>query len=238
MSSRKFLNERGNVIYVAHFPGTGFEEHEDLILQNESRNISIDKSITLITAATKNCTDTPLFRQAAKNGFKVLNDAVSISSWNNTKKIGCYLNSLAEADTQYALLLDARDTMITASLDADFIKTYKGFGMPVVYNGTPFAYPPVVIEPLQELLAVHGSARYLNAGVCFGTVESLIAFYTKAAELNSCIDSHGSEQLVIRRTKQVLPDIAAVDAEHKLFRIVHANDTEIETNEDGNYILK
>lgn len=76
--------------------------------------------------------------------------------------------------------MDGRDVIFVNNLDNTFIDKYVCFNKPIVYNGTPVAYPKIPIEPLQELLQIKGKQKFLNAGVCIGEKNALIDFYTQA----------------------------------------------------------
>lgn len=227
MSNKNYLNKDGEQLYVLHFPGSGMEGHEYIIEQNLDREIVVSNNLSIISIMDKKCWETsPIRIQCEKNNIPLYNTALKEKNWNNTVKIKHVLQCLEQITTDYVLIVDGRDVIFVNDLDDSFIEKYKDLGKPIIYNGTPIAYPSnVVIEPLSELLNIKGKQRYLNAGVCIGEKEALKDFYQKAEEIRKTMDDNRSEQLIIRKTKLKNSDLVWHDTENKIFRIVHKFDT-------------
>lgn len=234
MAFPNYYNYKGDIIYMMHFPGTGLEMFSDFVRENESRKITISPDISVISVMNSLCwKDSPLRKQCESNGITIFNTAKNEYTWKNTLKIQHILNCLDIVNTKYALVSDGKDAIITHDLDAEFIKKFKKFNKPILYNGTPAAYPKVPIEPLEELFQIKGKQKFLNAGVCFGEVEALKVFYSQCAEISSTLHENKSEQLVVRKARQARKDLVAIDHDNELFRICHRYDTAIKEEADN-----
>lgn len=232
-----YYNAKEEPLYVLHFPGNGFIGHQNILLDNAERKIKVSDKLSIISIMNRSCfKNSILAKQCDLNHIKLYNTALEEDRWNNTIKIRHILQCLSQIDTDYALILDGRDTLIVNDLTDTFIEQYHAFHSPVIYNGTPAPYPNVIIESLQELLSIPGKQKYLNAGVCMGARDSLISFYTRAEEINKTQYNNHSEQYIIRLTRKLYPKLAAVDSENSLFRIIHQYDTVIKEI-DGKKII-
>lgn len=233
MSHPNYYNQKGDIIYALHFPGTGLEMFKDLVTYNETRRIKVSSNISIISIMNSPCwKDSPLRKQCENNGIKIINDAQNEYAWKNTLKIQHILNCLDTVETDYALVSDGKDVIISHDLDEEFICKYDLFDKGIVYNGTPVAYPKAPIEPLQELFQINGKQKFLNAGLCFGKVCDLKLFYKVCAEINDQDKSNTSEQLVVRKARQARKDLVAIDHNNELFRICHKYDTVIKKEAD------
>lgn len=239
MTVRNFYNKDGERLYVLHFPGSGmkYEDAKKIIADTQELEFTVSSDISIISTMTKDYwSDSILKKQCDKNGVEIINPAINESNWNNTKKIGYILEALDAAGTKYCLILDGRDVQICRNLDSTFIEKFKTLGYPIIYNGTPNAYPDAVVEPIQETIRIKGKQKYLNAGVCVGEREVLRDFYTKAAEINAENPNNHSEQLIIRKTRKKYPALAGWDSDNRIFRIIHTYDTKVVELDDG-YML-
>lgn len=239
MTVKNFYNKDGGRLYVLHFPGTGmeFEDTRHIIADTLLLKFSLSEDIEIISVMDKPCWNHSILRkQCENNNVEILNPAIDEKNWNNTKKIGYIFEALQQTKKQLCLILDGRDVQICADLGDEFIGKFKSFDRPIVYNGTPCAYPHVAIESIQEVLSVKGRQKYLNAGVCIGERNALYKFYTKAAEINRQNPDNRSEQMIIRLARKKYPEYATHDAGNDIFRIVHAYDTKVNECHDG-YVL-
>lgn len=238
MSNKNYLNKDMNPLYVLHFPGTGDYGFENIIEDNLTRTFTVHDDISIISIMNTSCWDTsPIRKQCDTNNITLYNSALNEENWDNTLKIKYILQSLDQITTKYCLILDGRDTVISHDLDDEFLEKYKSLNSPIVYNGTPTIYPHVPIEPIQEVVKIKGKQKFLNAGVCIGEVDALKEFYTKAQEVNEKYSDNKSEQLIIRRTRRILPELCGHDAENLIFRIIHAYDTVAKDIDDNNVML-
>lgn len=235
-----YYNPNGEQIAVVHFPGSGYVLGMQVVNDNIKRKIKVSDNLSIISIMNQQCYNTsPVAQQAEKNGFTLLNTALEENEWNNTLKISHILQNLEKVETDYALILDGRDTIITGNLNDAFIDRYKSFNAPIVFNATPFPHPRGIIEPLTELIRIKGKSKYLNAGVCIGEVSALKTLYEKAAEINSMEFNNikNSEQLIIRKAKMKLPSLVKIDSESRIFRIVHQVDSVIKETDKGKVII-
>lgn len=235
-----YYSENGAQIKIIHLPGSGLEEHRELAEYNLDRSFNISKDLSIISVMNSQCEkDSFILKQCEFNNIQLLNTASDVIFWSNPIKIEHILECLKKVTTKYVLILDGRDTVITGDLDDSFIEKYLAFNVPVVFNGTPVAYPSSpIIESLQEIIKIKGKQKYLNAGVCIGDKGSLVSFYTKAQEIkNNMSDNNNSEQYLIRLTKKKNPKLATVDYNNDIFRIVHEYDSKIIEKENGDFII-
>lgn len=228
MKRLNYVNKQSNRLYILHFPGHGLGDFLNIIDDNMDRHITISSDISIISTMNRHCWETsPIKDQCARNNIPICNTALEEKDWSNPLKIKHSLICLEQATTEYALLVDGRDVVIVQDLDDEFIEKFKKFNKPILYNGTPAAYPKVPIEPLEELFQIRGKQKFLNAGVCFGEVEALKTFYTRCAEISATLPDNKSEQLIVRMARQEMKDLVAIDHNNELFRICHPYDTVI-----------
>lgn len=231
MKYRSYLNHMDEPLYVLHFPGTGLEIGQSIVDENLDRSIVISDKLSIISIMNRQCWDSsPVRMQCEHNSIPLYNTAISETHWSNTLKISHILKSLELVNTQYVLIVDGRDVTFVNDLDNKFIQTFESFNCPIIYNGTPVAYPEVAIEPLHEILSHKGKQKFLNAGVCIGDRKALIEFYTVAYQIHLNNPGNKSEQLIIRKARQKHPNLASFDEYNKLFRIVHKYDTIVQEN--------
>lgn len=205
MKRLNYVNKQSNRLYILHFPGHGLGDFLNIIDDNMDRHITISSDISIISTMNRHCWDnSPIRDQCARNNIPICNTALEEKDWSNPLKIKHSLICLEQATTEYALLVDGRDVVIVQDLDDEFIEKFKKFNKPILYNGTPAAYPKVPIEPLEELFQIKGKQKFLNAGVCFGEVEALKVFYSQCAEISSTLHENKSEQLVVRKARETL----------------------------------
>mgnify|MGYP001050597568 CR=1 FL=1 len=233
MKRLNYVNKQSNRLYILHFPGHGLGDFLNIIDDNMDRHITISSDISIISTMNRHCWDnSPIRDQCARNNIPICNTALEEKDWSNPLKIKHSLICLEQATTEYALLVDGRDVVIVQDLDDEFIEKFKKFNKPILYNGTPAAYPKVPIEPLEELFQIRGKQKFLNAGVCFGEVEALKTFYTRCAEISATLPDNKSEQLIVRMARQEMKDLVAIDHNNELFRICHPYDTVIKEEAD------
>lgn len=233
-----YYNPEKQPLYILHFPGDGLIGHENIIEENLDRSFQISDEISIISIMNKECyNESFLAKQCEKNHIKIHNTALYESDWTNTIKIEHILQCLFKIDTPYVLILDGRDTIIIHDLDTEFLSKYKSFKTPIIYNGTPVAYPKKAIEPIQEIIKIKGKQKFLNAGVCIGEKNALINFYEKAVKIKDNLCDNNSEQLIIRMCRQQNMLLAGIDHNNNLFRIIHHYDTKIQSY-GKDYILQ
>ncbi|NDO50755.1 hypothetical protein FMM75_15605 [Lachnospiraceae bacterium MD335] len=228
MSSKNYYNAENNPLYILHFPGHGLKDFMHIIDDNIDREIVVGDDISIISTMNQHCWEgSPVREQCEKNHIPIYNTALEEVEWSNPLKIKHAMICLNKVATKYALILDGRDVVLVRDMADEFIEKFKKFGKPILYNGTPVAFPKEPVEPLAELFQIRGKQKFLNAGVCFGEVEALKTFYARCAEISAKLPDNKSEQLIVRMARQEMKDLVAIDHNNELFRICHPYDTVI-----------
>lgn len=159
-----------------------------------------------------------IVKQCGYNNIPIFNTAINEQKWNNCMKINHILECLKQIETDYILILDGRDTLIVNDLDATFIEKYLSYKIPIVYNATPIPYPNTVIEPLQELLKISGTHKFLNAGICVGTKEALVEFYKQAKIINDKIyNKYNKYKWEVPKLLYLNGKLWCVDGMHRIY---------------------
>lgn len=220
-------NENGEPVNILHFPGVGKAKYENqqmikIIRENE---VSLPENITLITVVDhKNVDNALLIKQLNAMEIPFVNPAedLIVERFENTDKIGLILDALQNVDTEYCLILDGLDVVIT-SLD-DIMDKYLALGKDIIYNATNINYPDVDVETVENQKSL-GSYRYFNAGCCIGKTSALLDFYNECAiELSGCDGSdkyYHSEQYHVRKAFDHNQDIVGIDNECKIFQVIN-----------------
>lgn len=237
---KNYINDKNNKIYVAHFPGSGIKLGQSIIDENINRSISIDSRISIITPTTRECGLTSgLIKELEYNSINYINTAENETVWLNTKKIKYILESLEKVRTEYALILDGRDTIILNDLDEEFIEKFKSLKFDIIYNATTVQFPRnLVIEPLKQLMKIPYPRKYLNAGVCFGKVDSLKKMYNTCEEILLNTKNKTLEQPIVRMARQKHLDICGIDHECDLFVATHDHDTKFINIDENTVMIK
>lgn len=237
----KYLNENGDELYILHFPGKkDLSMYNHFIEPNLNREIKIANNLSIISINNQQCWDDSFLKhQSELNNFKVYNTGLDIIDWKNTCKITETLKCLEEIDTEYALIMDGRDTIIVNDLDDNFIQNYLKLGYPIVYSGIKHGRK-IEIDNQEFFDNIIGPYKYLNSGGGgIGKTQDLLNIYTQANNLieqKNETNTTNSDEYILRYLERDFPNIIKVDSEAKLFRnIVHYDFKYI--RKDGNIII-
>lgn len=220
-------NENREPVNILHFPGIGKAKYENqqMIKILRENKISLPENITLITVVDhKNIDNALLIKQLNAMEIPFINPAkdLVVERFENTDKIGLILDALQNVDTEYCLILDGLDVVIT-NLD-DIMDKYLALGKDIIYNATNINYPDVDVETIENRESL-GSYKYFNAGCCIGKTSALLDFYNECAiELSGCDVSdkyYHSEHYHVRKAFDRCQDIVGIDNGCKIFQVIN-----------------
>lgn len=214
-----------NKIYICHFPGDT-NILQERVQKEIKRKFFLDKKISVVCSFNSNCIKAGILNNVfnyigGTNDILFEDDVFEQEEWRMEDKINNILKSLKRCKTEYALITDVRDVIITADLDSSFISKFKNMNCDIVYNATTSKYPKIDLPSDNLIEGGSGAFKYLNAGVCFGYTDKLIEWYEHC---NVRFDYNKSEQFVMRKMYEPKFNIK-IDGERKLFRSCHAYDT-------------
>lgn len=193
--------------YICHAYAEVFLKSKNIFEENLNNIFKVDKSITIISPMNKSCYNRSyLVKQCELNNVQLLKSEklfnISINDWSNLFKIEGIIEMLEKTTTEFAVVLDGKDTCIIKDLDESFIEEFKKYNADIVYNSMPHRYPNVAIESREFIEA--NNFKYINAGLCIGYTNKLLQFYKEClANINDVMlgyDKKPSEQYVIRKT--------------------------------------
>lgn len=211
--------ESKNKIYMCHFPGKAQGIQDELWKKIKNKKFSVDKRITVITIADRKTLNTCLL---AKQVSLTYNENALDAEWQMNKKIGYIVELLEKCNSEYCVITDARDVLITADLDKYFISNFLKYDCDILYNATTTKYPKVNLPSDYQIEGGMDGFNYLNAGVCIGKTEALLKWYKYCQE--NFIPESRSEQFILRKNYSRDFKIK-IDGKRKLFRVCHYNDT-------------
>jgi hypothetical protein len=211
------LNHNEGNFFIAHFQGNSYAGYFAISEYFKRQEIRAPENITIVTAC--NSEKAMLIEQLKGNGIPFLNAAKKGGSWNNLKKIGYINTSLKEVETEYVLILDAADVLLTGSLEG-IIERFNECGKKLLFNATKSNYPNLLIDRIADR-DFRGEFRFLNAGCCFGETQYAKEFYAKAKALledETIENPKKSEQLIIRHVFKEVTDEVDFDYKCSVFQ--------------------
>ena len=194
----KLLNYNQNDFCVAHFQGKSYTCRMNMVENLMRVPIKLPANIEIVTVSN-NPSDAMLIKQLSQNQIPFINKAEIGGSWYNTKKIGYILEALQDVKSEYVLILDADDVLLTNSIP-EIIVRFIDYGKKILYGATKNNFPYMLIDKIYNR-DFRGDFRYFNAGTCIGYKDYCIKFYEKAAKIlseNIIYNPANSEQLIIR----------------------------------------
>ena len=107
----------GNKMYVAHFSGATKEIFPTTIDKVKDITFNMPEDLSIITAITDNVkSDSPIIYQLNKNKTSYINMA-DRTEWSDLKKLEYIIQGLQDASTEYCLIVDGLDVVITGDMD-------------------------------------------------------------------------------------------------------------------------
>lgn len=205
--------------YVVHYFGESFENNKDKLENLIANDFQVSKDISIISVMNRDCyNNSYLIKQCNYNNININipESTFNISSveWKNTLKIDSIFKELEKVKTKYVLILDGKDTGILKDLDDSFINIFNELDCDIVFNYQLSNYP---------LSTFNSKVNHLNAGVCFGRLDSLKEFYNLCSEMNkndeyiSKYNSKPSEQYIVKKAALSSNLNIKIDSGFKLF---------------------
>lgn len=214
----RLLNHLGNEFCIAHFQGKTYRWFPDLLKHINRQKVTLPDNVEIVTVSNRSGTSM-LISQLKKNNIPYINKVPEGCYWNNLKKIGYINEALLEVKSKYVLILDADDVLITRTA-SEIVKRLNKYKKQILFNADKYNYPDMLIDKIPDRDFM-GQYRYLNAGACFGLLESCREFYRKADEILSngnIYNPSNSEQFIIRHAFKDATDIVGFDYECNLFQ--------------------
>lgn len=198
----KVVNANNKEINILHFQGRSLETLKDMfnLVKNNVQLAPLEPNLTIVSCWTDD-TKCHLLQQLNKFGINLVNavpDNYDRSvKWDMTNKIQFYIEYLKEkVKTDYVLLLDGYDVLLTSTID--IVKRFKATGYRIIFNTTYNKYPKEDIEVIENRRNKLGDFQYFNAGCCIGYREDLIKFYTECLNYKDIPNPARSEQKILR----------------------------------------
>lgn len=211
--------ENKNKIYICHFPGDSELLQKEVYNHLKKQKFKINNNISIISIVNNDCLNSCLLY---KQYNFIYNKNALNKEWHMPDKIKYILELLKDINTEYCIITDARDVLITANLDNNFINNFLDYNCDILYNATISKYPKLTLQSDYHIKGKSGKFKYLNAGLCIGKTKSLLDWYQYLN--NNFIYESESEQYILRKLYNNSFNIK-IDGKRKLFRTCHGNDT-------------
>ena len=216
-----------NKPYIEHFPGKSSNIYSEYIESHKYDKFNKPNNLSIISVITPECLNSSCLNIQCENSnvdiINPLNDR--FVKWNRYDKPKYILEGLIQSTTDYSLVLDGNDVLITQDL-YNIIEDFKIFDCDILYNSTCYNSPKIILDDIDK--SSMGKYRYLNAGVCIGKTDKLIEFYLM---VKHCIDEdfhhYDSEQYYIKKVFGKIIDRDDIDInikydyENLLFKCMH-----------------
>ena len=212
------LNHNGTEFCVAHFQGKCQSQFPHILDEINRQEISFPEDVEIVTV-TNHPENAILVEQLNRFNIDFINKVPQGCYWTNLKKIGYIIAGLYEVKSQYALILDASDVLLTQDV-IHIVDKFHLLNKPLIFGATKNNHPDLLIDKIHDR-DFRGNFRYLNAGTCFGPADVCLRFYSRANEVlqnNVIYNPLKSEQLIIRHTFKEATDFVDFDYQCILFQ--------------------
>lgn len=216
-----------NEQYILNFPEKLDFNLTYFFIDDITRNIKIDKNITVIT--TINDSSSIFLNQCNLNSIPVI-----ITTEENINK------ELKKVNSLYTLIVK-HDSLLLKDLTDEFIQKFLNLNEPFIFAGSPFQIPDKNIENY-SILMIKGLNKYINSGLLFGSTLEIVKLYnildnfdrsiTNFEYLNYIYRSVISHLYLVNKLKN-----SYLDSECKLFSSVLLSITKIKDNGEYKEIL-
>mgnify|MGYP000047808915 CR=1 FL=1 len=213
----KILSKTGKEACAIHFCGYSKKNLSSYLYRMSQQTVMKPSNATIITFAQEHLYY-PLIEQLTKSGISYVNLAEDIIGWENTLKPSLILQSLEKVTTEYAVILDAADVVLTESF-SDIVELYQTYGKDILFSGNSVQYPNVPLDSLTSR-ECWGTEKYINSGCIIGKKAALKTFFTAVVAGGNENNKWKSDQYMVRAVFDAYKDIAAIDYYSKCFQSV------------------
>ena len=231
----KILSKSRNEASVLHFCGYSKRSLSAYMFRMSEQIVSKPADVTIITFGQENIFS-PLIEQLKKSDISYINPAVDVVNWKNTLKPQLTLNALNNVSTQYAVILDSADVVLTEKF-INIVDRYQSYGKDIVFSGNSVQFPNVSLDSVVGREG-WGTEKYLNSGCVIGKVESLKSFYTAVISAGNEDNQFKSDQYMVRSVYDAYKDIAAIDYQSKCFQSMIGHTILSMDETSTNYIIE
>ena len=212
------LNHNKSEFCVAHFQGKCQSSFPEIVSEINAQDIRLPDNVEIVTV-TNHPETSILAEQLSRYSIKYINKVPPNCYWTNLKKIGYIVKGLQEVKSDYALILDASDVLLTKDV-INITDKFTSFRKKIIFGATKNNYPDLLIDKIPDR-DFRGDFRYLNAGTCFGATNDCLNFYLRANEIlqhNLIYNPLRSEQLIIREAFKGVTEQVDFDYQCILFQ--------------------
>lgn len=216
-----------NEQYILNFPEKLDFNLTYFFIDEISRNVKIDTSITVIT--TINDSSSIFLNQCNLNSIPVI-----ITTEENINK------ELKKVNSLYTLIVK-HDSLLLKDLNNEFIQKFLNLKEPFIFASSPLQIPDKNIENY-SILMIKGLNKYINSGLLFGLTSEIVKLYnildnfdrsnTNFEYLNYIYRSVISHLYLVNKLKN-----SYLDSECKIFSSVLLSITNIKDNGEYKEIL-
>lgn len=230
MKNKKFGTKP--IVFHANGPAKTygfFHKLRDSVLSSESTKKPCSNDVSVYIVNSKKSKG--LAEQTCeKNGvpYQVLNDGKP--GWLNARKLSLILDALKHTDTDYTMVLDSFDVVVTDGTE-EILKRFKESGKKILFNSEIYAWPVkeecpqlVDVEKYEKETSEGSPFCHLNSGVWIGHTDYALWLYEEVKKLHGppFSDSkhwnvRNSDQGIIRYFAKDKPEIGR-DYKCKVFQ--------------------
>lgn len=210
--------------YVHHCPLDVPEEiWHDLVRVRGSSSHSLNKPNDLTIITFNNTNEKMLLenRLDASNTEYVLLGK-EVEKWTNPHKIELLKDFLPSVKTEFILVLDCCDVIISSDL-SKIIDDFKTFNCNVLYNASSVVYPAEIHYSSIEKIICNDFFNHLNSGCFIGYKDYCLELYTEAYKFEDkiTVEHYYSDQIRLKALYvQRYPEIK-IDSNCKIFQLFH-----------------
>jgi len=143
-----------------------------------------------------------------------------VEKWTNPHKIELLKNFLPSVKTEFVLVLDCCDVVISSDL-SKIIDDFKTFNCNVLYNASSVVYPAEKHYSSIEEIICDDFFNHLNSGCFIGYKNYCLQLYTEAYEFEDEItkEHHYSDQIRLKALYVKKHPEIKIDSKCKIFQL-------------------
>lgn len=190
----------------------------DLVLKNKNR-INKPKDLTIITFNNTN-KKMLLEKNLDLLKFDYLVFGKEFKVWENPHKIKILKEELPKIKTNFVLVLDAEDVVISNNI-YNLLEKFKNENCKILYNASSCRYPNEDKYSSQELKIEKSLFRHINSGCFLGNTDYCCSLYQEAFDFEDEVTKkhNYSDQIKIKKFYiEKYPEIK-IDSKCKIFQI-------------------